>query len=508
MAARRAFVRAALLMGGALTVFFSLEFFLEWRHLGGPSLDAMSWAGTNNAKLADVLSPIARAYNNILAALLATIGLAIPLTANMHTPKLIEMFLRDRLNQVVLVSMAAGAANVLFVLHMVGPEFAPVWAIHVAVFGALLGWAILIPYFFYVVRFLDPSNIIARLDTFARRGLDAGRSGKLDADRAQEEVHARVYQIGTVVLKSLDRGDRGVALEGMWTLKRLLDHYGRLKPGMPPRMFEVDRKDFVGLSAEAIELINEQRTWLEAKVLSQLFVCYRHGLGKSVDVVSSISDCTRVIAVNADARGDDDVVELVIRYFNSYLREAIKARQVSAVYDVFHQYRLLAKDLRERTELLRDIVFYFRYYAEGARTGGLTFVWQLAAFDTAYVVRRAFEVDCPVRDELLGQALEFDHAPGGTIDPLVVKAKLMLGGFFVERGHDDAAERVAESLRDVSTSALRRAENDLMQADRVFFEVTDRQINLEWLAPERRPHVASFVAQLVGERKSHAPPLV
>ena len=28
--------------------------------------------------------------------------LAIPLTANMHTPKLIEMFIRDRLNQAVL----------------------------------------------------------------------------------------------------------------------------------------------------------------------------------------------------------------------------------------------------------------------------------------------------------------------------------------------------------------------------------------------------------------------
>ena len=56
----------------------------------------MSWAGVNNAKLVDMLSPMARAYNNVLAMLIATIGLAIPLTANMHTPKLIEMFLRDR----------------------------------------------------------------------------------------------------------------------------------------------------------------------------------------------------------------------------------------------------------------------------------------------------------------------------------------------------------------------------------------------------------------------------
>ena len=94
----------------------------------------MSWAGTNNAKVVDLLSPVARAYNNILAMLLATIGLAIPLTANMHTPKLIEMFLRDRLNQAVLIIMAAGAANVIWVDYLIGPRFAPMWAVRVALY--------------------------------------------------------------------------------------------------------------------------------------------------------------------------------------------------------------------------------------------------------------------------------------------------------------------------------------------------------------------------------------
>ncbi len=47
----------------------------------------MSWADVNNPKLMDLMSPIARAYNNILAMLIATIGLAIPLTANMHTSR-------------------------------------------------------------------------------------------------------------------------------------------------------------------------------------------------------------------------------------------------------------------------------------------------------------------------------------------------------------------------------------------------------------------------------------
>src|SRR3990170_6401972 len=133
---RTTFVRSLLIAFAVFATLFGLEFFLEWRAAGMPGVGEMSWAGVNNAKLVDILSPMARAYNNVLAMLIATIGLAIPLTANVHTPTLIEMFLRDRINQFVLFFMALGAAHVLWVAYLVGPEFAPMWAIRVAVYVA------------------------------------------------------------------------------------------------------------------------------------------------------------------------------------------------------------------------------------------------------------------------------------------------------------------------------------------------------------------------------------
>src|SRR5262245_63894242 len=144
---RKLFVRSFAIAFVGFALFFGLEFLFEWRRAGYPGWGSTSWAGVNNAKLVDVLSPMARAYNNLLAMLIATIGLAIPLTANMHTPKLIEMFLRDRVNRYVLSFMALGAAHVLWVDYMIGPKFAPTWAIAVAVYTAMIGWAILIPYF-------------------------------------------------------------------------------------------------------------------------------------------------------------------------------------------------------------------------------------------------------------------------------------------------------------------------------------------------------------------------
>ena len=127
---RSAFVKSLVAAFVAFSGLFALEFFLEWRHWGYPGLSQMSWVDVNNSKLVDVLSPMARAYNNVLAMLIATIGLAIPLTANMHTPKLIDMFLRDGVNRVVLTFMAFGAAHVLFVAYIIGPEFAPVSYTH------------------------------------------------------------------------------------------------------------------------------------------------------------------------------------------------------------------------------------------------------------------------------------------------------------------------------------------------------------------------------------------
>src|SRR5262245_43338454 len=131
---RRLFLRSFALAFVGFALLFGTEFFLEWRRAGYPGLSAQSWAAAgNDAKLVDILSPMARAYNNVLAMLMGTIGLAIPLTANMHTPKLIEMFLRDAVNRFVLTFIAVGAAHVLFVDYIIGPQFAPTWAIAFAV---------------------------------------------------------------------------------------------------------------------------------------------------------------------------------------------------------------------------------------------------------------------------------------------------------------------------------------------------------------------------------------
>jgi hypothetical protein len=477
--------------------FFGVEFYLEWWRAGFPGLADLSWieAG-NNMKVVDTLSPMARAYNNLLAMLLATIGFAIPLTANMHTPKLIEMFLRDRINQLVLTFIAFGAAHVLWVTYIIGPGFAPIWAVRLALYMVLVGWALLIPYFFYVVRFIDPSRLVVRLREASTGLVERAARRQIHPTTAQQELATRVGQIGTIIIKSLDRNDRDVAAEGARVLKHLLDHYGGHKERMKRAWFTVDHASFVGFTEPAVELLAETKTWYEMKVLQQLELAFLRALHGPTDTVPVFSDAVRVIASRAHERNDEQALRLAIRFFNNFLRGAIRSGELSAVFDVLHQYRQLAKTIITRDDLVVEIGRHFTFYAVMARKSGMVFAPQLVVFDLGYITRRAYERERPAARVLLDQVLALPHHTDKDVHSMAVKAKLILGAFFVKNLREAEAEAVRKNLRDVHEDALERAEQDLLSADRAFFEVNGRQHNVEYVPPERRESLRRFCRSL------------
>ena len=501
MEIQRKFVKAVVSLAVVAFVFFTIEFVVEWNRLDKPDSDKSStYAGVNdNVKMVDVLSPVARAYNNMLAMLIAAVGLAIPITANMHTPKLIEMFLRDPVNRCMLVIGAVGAAHVLWVAYLIGPGFAPVWSYRIAIYGAMLGWIVLIPYFFYAIRFLDPSHILARLKAQVLRDVERARHGKNEIGPAHDDVRDLLRHIGTIVLKSIDRGDRGVAAEGVWCFKQLLDHYRRHKAQLPPAWFHVERRDIVGLSVEGLELLNKDGTWLEHAALWQMYLVYLSALTKAPDTLSALSDTVRVIGVHAAVDGDEKVLELVVRIFNNFVREAIKRRDMHAIYDVLHQYRRLGMELDSRPALLERIAGYMRYYAGMSVAVGMDFVAQMMVFDLGLLVERAFEKDSPAGPTLLREVLAIRHENAAGPLLLGVKGKAIIGSRLLETGHASEANLVRDALRSVPAETLQRAEHDLLAVgDRVFWELTDRQVNFEWVPPERRPGLQRFFALMNG----------
>lgn len=494
----RLFIRGVLFLGAACIVLFAGQFVLEYYRLGQPSLADMSWAGTNNAKLVDALSPMARAYNNVLAMLIATIGLAIPLTASMHTPKLIELFLTDRINRVVLTIMTIGAGNVLFVIYLIGPQFAPIWAYRIAIYGALLGWVLLLPYYFYVVRFLDPSNVITRLSSDALETVVAAKRGRMDVDAAQTHIQERLLQIGTIVMKSTERAERGVVREGIWALKRIIDGYVVHKADMSGAWFQVDKADFVGMSSHAISLIARKKMWLEMHVVYQLLLCYQHALPRAPDAVSAISNVNRHIAIRAAEHGDTSVVSMCIRYFNTFLREAINRHDARSAFDIFYQYRQLASELRAHPKFIGRIAGFMVTYANVADGHNLGFVSDLAGFDLGHVLEEVHDADLPVAPVVLDHFMGMPHRVGDGYRAARVRVKLIAAGYFA--ANDRAAElaRVKHDLADVPNDVLEAAYAHLAAIGKEqFWEITDRAVNIEWTEPSRREHIRRVVDDLI-----------
>src|SRR4051812_39611479 len=92
-------IRLLLAMCAGLSILFLTELVVDLSRSDVPwsQLHATSRAGQGLA------SSVSRAFNNLTAMVLTFIALAVPITANMYTPKLIEIFVRDKINIAAMV---------------------------------------------------------------------------------------------------------------------------------------------------------------------------------------------------------------------------------------------------------------------------------------------------------------------------------------------------------------------------------------------------------------------
>jgi len=225
--------------------------------------------------------------------------------------------------------------------------------------------------------------------------------------------------------------------------------------------------------------------WVEQKCLHQLLLAYSSALAKMPDALSAISGVNLRVAEAALGRGDGRVVALCVRYFNTFLREAVKKRDVHAVYDVYSQYASLAKDLLGPSpDEALAIARHFRYYADVARGQGTAFVHELAAYDLAALAEAAWEANSARRTELLAVFLEVEPDGSGA---RIAKAQATLAAYFDAKGCTAERDSVVAAMTRSPESQIQVARREIAETvDPVFWEVTDRQTNLDWLEPTRR----------------------
>jgi hypothetical protein len=230
-----------------------------------------------------------------------------------------------------------------------------------------------------------------------------------------------------------------------------------------------------------------------------------------------ISKNVRELAEGAMERADRAVIDLAVKFLNTFIRATINARDVRTAYNVLNQYRLLAEDSLRRGEgrVAVAVARYFKYYGQLAFHMDLGFILETAAYDLCALNELAFDLKARERSELLRVFLQVDKEGEGAKKEAALrgvrKAQVKLATYYLQRGDDQSAREVYRDMQNEQPARLASIRDELLGVDSPYFwEVTDRGTNFDWLSPERKARLMEFFEwfgdQLPAPRSSVVPP--
>jgi hypothetical protein len=435
-----------------------------------------------------------RNLNQLVAVVFMTVAIAVPLAANLYSLRFLEFFVKDPVNAFALLLVVLVDAANTWAGYRMREGAVTALELHVLFYLTMLCFAVLIPYLYYIFRFLHPSTLLDRLERDVRAGLRVARS---DPERGRQAVAVGLEHLGSLAIRSLERGDRTPAVASVDALGRIMKHYWELKPALPRAWLTPDQHHFLGFSEAALAELCASGTWVEMKLYGQLHQIVGAAIGRQPDLTATVASELRDLGLAHSARADAGVRELTIEHFNTLLRLTLNRRETRGVFAILDQYRQLAESLnRDEPQLGEEIAYYIAYYGGVARGLGLAFLAEAAAYDLAALVRSAWQVAAPNRDELLARFLRYGEDGGAPLKG-VLKARAILASFFALRGESEALATVTAAWRGLDAAVVTQVRDELLAVTREkYWEVSDRRVNVDWVPEAQRARLAAFFAEL------------
>jgi hypothetical protein len=367
---------------------------------------------------------------------------------------------------------------------------------------------IMAPFFNYVFDFLEPDKIIRRIKA---AGVDqalraSGQESDHGVDERQIAALSALEQLADMGLNAIEQKDKGIASSAVDSISELVVAYMPHKAGLDSRWFEISGllrqdPDFVSMNAEALAKLSSTRTWLEYKALRQFLMVYREALTEMPDLINRVAIDTRYIGQAAITAGDKAAVAIVIKFFNTYMRRALNAKDIAAAYNNLNQYRYLMEELLKNGWSAESIqvASHFKYYAQTAHAMKLAFLTETVAYDLCAVNELAYDLAAESRDTLLKIFLEVDKEAEVEQQESslrgVRKAQIKLATYYLQKGEQDLAQRIFWDMRDERTDRLRSIKAELLNVTtNEFWEINDRGGVFEYIEPERRRYIEDFFA--------------
>ncbi len=497
-----------ILLAGAVAV-FGITVFLDALATAEPAHVLSLIVKPNPVSAQNTMGSAGQVVTAVLAIAITVVAIIVELASNRYTHRITELFVHEPINFLVMGFFVITALQGLWVNLIIdyAPDaghFVPYTAIGVTMMMLTLCLLILLPYFAFVFEFLNPINIVDRIRSKTLSGI-ADQSLEGSVLIAQQEAVRGIEQLADVSLNAMEHKDKGVSMAGVDAMRSLLVDYQPLRAKLPAAWFGIDGRlahnpDFVSMAPEVLEDLSARRVWFEWKILRAYQSLYNEALNRMRDINYLVAINTRLIAAAAWDGQNTQLFEMVMKFFNTYLRSAINAHDIRTAYNVLNQYRLVAEDAITREVhggRAIEIAKYFKYYGLLSFNAKLPFILETVAYDMCALTQFAFDKKSPATELLLRIFLQVDKESENDTQENALrgvrKAQLKLASYFLLKGDESFAREVWADMKDERPERLASIRDELLNVEsREFWEVSDRGANFDYLEPKQKEQLIRF----------------
>jgi Predicted membrane protein (DUF2254) len=450
----------------------------------------------------------------ILGIVITVASIIVQLAATRYTPRISEMFFKDKTNLIVMAFFVVSAIYCLLVNYSIrggspANSFIPVAGSVLNVIMLSFSILLIAPYFLYVFSFLEPGNIVRGIQKQAVSKFKNLKSNST-IPSVQANTIVSIEQLVDIAMNAVEQKDKGLATGAIDSLLDLVKDYLEFKKELPEEWFEISHRvkinpDFISMHSEVLSEISRKKTWLEYKILRQYQMLYNESLNKMSDINYILAIDTRYVGEEAIIHQDMELLKLVIKFFNTYMRSTLNAKDVRTAYNILHQYRLLAEAVLRAglDDQVLEIAGYFKYYGQLAFSMKIAFITETVAYDLTSLCELAYSAGAPVGKDLLLVLLEVDKEAEGEQQEQslrgVRKAQIKMATFFLLSGDFENSRLIYEDMKHEPVDRILSIKNELIAVEsKDFWEVIDRGENFDYLNPERRSLLLDFFDQFEG----------
>jgi len=461
--------------------------------------------------LQNALGSLAQVVVAVLGIAITVVSIVVQLASTRYTPRIAEMFFRDKKNLAIMGFFVVACINAVWVSVVVTSGFVPRATVIMTTAMVTASLLLLIPYFAYVFAFLDPVKVIARigqqvLDAVLAQG--TAKRDQEDLDQRQASCVAGLEHLSDIAVNTASQKDKIIATGAVTALRGFAVKFIKEKATLPAEWFVLGlhvrgNPDFIALAPHSLHALEQKKTWVEWKVLHQFRSIFAEALDHLPELAHVVAIETRYIGEEALKCGERDVIVLAIRYFNTFLRVALNQRDVRACYNIFHQYRLLAETMMRKgqSDLVLEIGRCLAYYGQLAHRGDLEFITETAAHDLGILCERAYTNDVACHDSLLDIFLGLDKKAETQAEEQTLrgvrKAQIKLATFYLLKNASRHVDRVCADMRSEKPERMAAIRAELVGvSEEQFWEVTDRGVNFDYLEPSRKERLDEFFSRV------------